>query len=94
VKKGSFYHFFSSKSDLAAAAMDEHFRKDKPDLDTIFSPSLPPLERFERLIAYTLEEQGQAFEKYGRVCGCPFATLGCEIAGQNEVLREKTDEIF
>src|ERR1700761_1556783 len=45
VRKGSFYYFFKSKSELAAAAIDADWNKHQPELDRIFSPSVPPLER-------------------------------------------------
>jgi len=94
VRKGSFYHFFPSKTDLAVAAMDEHFRLGRPAFEEVFSPAVPPLQRFENLADLVLAMQEQALEKYGRVCGCPFASLGSEMAGQQEVICAKTDEIF
>ena len=36
VKKGSFYYFFDSKSDLAAAALEMSWQKRKPEMDSIF----------------------------------------------------------
>src|SRR2546422_10315091 len=48
VNKGSFYHFFPSKADLAVAAYEEHWREKQPELDRIFSPQVSPLERLER----------------------------------------------
>ncbi len=40
VKKGSFYYFFKSKSELAAAALDADWRKGhRARLDSIFSPT-------------------------------------------------------
>lgn len=94
VRKGSFYHFFPSKVDLALAALEEHFRQNRVVLDTVFSASVPPLTRFENMADFVLEIQEQALEKYGRVCGCPFASIGCEMAGQDETIRQKTDDIF
>src|SRR5262250_2811123 len=47
-KKGSFYHFFKSKSDLAAAALEADWDKKKTEMDAMFSPTVPPLDRFER----------------------------------------------
>src|ERR1700704_3181475 len=46
--KGSFYYFFKSKSELAAAALEADWRKRKVDMDNIFSPTVPPLERLAR----------------------------------------------
>src|SRR5258707_1269333 len=78
VKKGSFYHFFPSKVDLAIAAMEEAYKTIKPAYDTIFSSATLPLTRFENLADFIYESQQQAAIKYGRVCGCPCASLGSE----------------
>ncbi len=94
VKKGSFYHFFKSKADLAIAAMEDYYENSKPIFDEIFSPAITPLERFEKLADMVYEKQKQTLEEYGHVCGCPFAALGCEMAGQDETIREKVDEIM
>ena len=45
VKKGSFYYFFDSKTDLAIAALDAEWVVRRAELDSIFSPMVPPLER-------------------------------------------------
>jgi TetR/AcrR family transcriptional regulator, transcriptional repressor for nem operon len=92
VKKGSFYHFFPSKVDLAMAAMEQSFIVAKPRFDEIFSASTPPLERFARLADYTYEGQKQFARERGRVVGCPCTSLGCEMAGQEPGIRDKFDE--
>jgi TetR/AcrR family transcriptional repressor of nem operon len=92
VKKGSFYHFFPSKVDLAIAAMEESFTSVKPDFDEIFSASTPPLERFSRLADFTYRTQKQFAEERGRVVGCPCSSLGCEMSGQEPGIRGKFDE--
>lgn len=89
VKKGSFYHFFPSKADLAVAAMERYYLDSKPLFDEIFSSSKTPVERFEKLVEVILTRQKEIAKKYGHVCGCPFASLGSEMAGQEEVIREK-----
>ena len=54
-KKGSFYYFFKSKSELAAAALEADWNKKKAEMDSIFSPTVPPLERLDRtLILFTI----------------------------------------
>src|ERR1700759_3609440 len=50
-KKGSFYYFFKSKSELAAAALAAEWAKKRVQMDADFSPRGPPLERFERYFA-------------------------------------------
>ena len=93
VNKGSFYYFFPSKSDLAVAAYEEHWREKQPELDRIFSPQIPPLERLERWCRHVCERQRQKAEKYGHVCGCPYASLGTELATQDEKIRLKSEEL-
>jgi TetR/AcrR family transcriptional repressor of nem operon len=93
VNKGSFYHFFPSKSDLAVAAYEEHWREKQPELDRIFSPQIPPLERLELWCENIYERQKQKAKKYGHVCGCPYASLGTELATQDERIRAKTQEL-
>jgi TetR/AcrR family transcriptional repressor of nem operon len=91
-QKGSFYHFFDSKSDLAVAALGEAWERFRGDLDRLFSPSIPPLERIRRYCRFELEYQQQMRRKYGAVLGCPYCTLGIEISTQDEALRRKVDE--
>ena len=93
VKKGSFYHFFPSKVDLAIAAMEESYHELKPLYDGIFSPDSPPLRRFERMVEIVIEKQTETLQKYGRVCGCPDTSLGSEMAGLEERIRAKFDEV-
>ena len=94
VNKGSFYHFFNSKSELAVEAYEENWREKQPELDRIFSPQLPPLERLSHWCQYVCNRQKQKAEKYGHVCGCPYASLGTELATQDEKIRAKSQEIM
>ncbi len=94
VNKGSFYYYFKSKADLAVASYEEHWREKQPELDRIFSPQVPPLERISKWCQYVIERQRQKAEKYGHVCGCPYASVGSEVATQDEKIRAKTQELF
>ncbi len=94
VNKGSFYHYFKSKTALALAVMDEHSRRWKPALDEAFSPALLPLQRLEAMADLAYLKQQDIYESYGRVCGCPFATMGTEMAGQDDLIAAKVEEIF
>src|ERR1700761_7359982 len=71
VRKGSFYHFFPSKVDLATAAMEHSYQGMKINYDRIFSAETAPIERFEKLADFVYEGQMESAAKYGRVCGCP-----------------------
>ena len=94
VKKGSFYHYFPSKIDLAIAAMEEAFESYRPYLDAVFSPSKSPVQRFEDYADMGYETQKEIAEEQGMVCGCPFVSLGSEMAPQDESIRKKTDEVI
>jgi TetR/AcrR family transcriptional regulator, transcriptional repressor for nem operon len=93
-KKGSFYYFFKSKSELAAAALEWDWKKRKADMDTIFSATVPPLERFERYFDYVHHRLAEIQKKCGSILGCPLLSLGSEVSTQDELLREKVKEIL
>ena len=93
VKKGSFYHFFGSKSELTIATIKHYFEERRAQIDGIFSPSRAPLERFKLLVKIVCERQREMQEKYHMVCGCPIASLGCEVAGQDENIRRAVAEM-
>src|SRR6202012_2446826 len=57
VKKGSFYYFFDSKAELAAEAFEESWKEKQYELDAIFSPTVPPLERLQRYAEFTFKFQ-------------------------------------
>src|SRR4028119_1433191 len=67
VKKGSFYYFFPSKTDLVVAALDAHWQCVKSNLDRVFAADVPPLERFHRYFDLLYERQAAMKEKAGRV---------------------------
>ncbi len=94
VRKGSFYHYFKSKAELAVEAMEQHYQKKKGDFDKAFSPANTPIERFEKYTDLAYENQKKTLEEYGHVCGCPFASLGSEMASQEDLIREKADKVF
>ena len=94
VLKGSFYHYFPSKAHLAFSTMDKCMQETKCNYDNIFSPERPALERFELMVDHIVEQQIQKRDELGRVCGCPFATLGSEIAAQDEELGNKIADIL
>lgn len=94
VNKGSFYHFFRTKADLAVAAYEVHWRQKQPEMDRIFSPQVPPLERLSRWCDHIYRTQKVKAEKYGHICGCPYASVGAELATQDEKVRRKTEELI
>jgi TetR/AcrR family transcriptional repressor of nem operon len=94
VNKGSFYHFFPSKSDLAVAAYEAHWQDKRPSMDALFSPQNDPLERIENWCRCLYEGQKEKFEQYGFVVGCPYANVGSELATRDPKIRAKTQEML
>ena len=87
VKKGSFYHFFRSKSELTVAAYEFHWEAMRQALDQIFLAEKPPLERLDDYFNYVRQTQADRLQKYGRLLGCPFVSLGSELCTQDESIR-------
>ena len=94
VHKGSFYHFFRTKADLAIAACEMLRQETQPELDRIFSPQVPALERLSRWCDYIQRAQQEKARKYGHVCGCPYASVGAELTTNDERLRVKVEELI
>lgn len=94
VNKGSFYHHFGSKEELAVAAIEEQWSKLKPRVDGIFSPASPPLERLAQYARMTVEMQREKQRETGCVCGCPLYALGSEMGSQAPALQKKIQSLL
>lgn len=95
VQKGSFYHFFPSKQDLAMAVID-----DMADdwahgfVAEAFDRDLPPLERLDYMIDAGYFWQKAAKDIEGRMPGCLFGNLALEVSTHDDVLRAKLNAVF
>ena len=95
VQKGSFYHFFPSKRDLAMAVID-----DMADdwahgfVAEAFDRNLPPLERLDYMIDAAFYWQKAAKDIEGRMPGCLFGNLALEVSTRDDVLRAKLNAVF
>jgi len=94
VKKGSFYHFFKSKADLEIAALEANWQQSKQRWNDLFSPSIPPLERFQNYFDFVVQKQANLKAEYGSVLGCPLCSVGSEVSRQEAGIREKAQEIL
>ena len=94
INKASFYHFCPSKADLVVEAYEEHWKEKRPAMDRIFSPQVPPVERIQNWCQYMYAVQKEKAEEYGHVCGCPFATVGSEIATLDEKMRARSERLM
>jgi len=94
VRKGSFYYYFDSKSDLALSAIEEQWKKVRAECDSIFSPTVEPLDRLRGYFDFGYNFQGKMQQKYGYVLGCPLFALGAEVCTQEHELQRKIQEIL
>jgi TetR/AcrR family transcriptional regulator, transcriptional repressor for nem operon len=93
-RKGSFYYFFKSKSELAAAALEADWNKKRVEMDSMFSPTVPPLERLDRYFDFVHYRLAELQKKCGSILGCPLLSLGSEVSTQDQIVREAIDRIM
>ena len=94
VNKGSFYYFFKTKTDLVVAAYEEHWRLKEPNYERMFSRQNPPRKRLQLWCDYIRKTQRQRQRKYHHVCGCPYTSVGGELATQDKKIRLKTRDLI
>ena len=93
-KKGSFYYFFKSKSELTAAALEAEWNKNKAKMDALFSPTIPPLERFDRYFDYVRDRLAELQKTCGSILGCPLLSIGSEVSTHDQGVRDTIDRIW
>lgn len=95
VKKGSFYHFFPSKMDVALAVLDKRGEQAR---EYIFRPAFerdaPPIERLIGLIGRHHEIQSAMHAQTGSVMGCPVGNMALELSTQDEQIRERCTQLL
>lgn len=95
IKRGSFFHYYPTKRDLALAVLD-HFwvLTEERLLRPAFADDVPPLERIRRAFRMCFESQRSQKEDAGCMSGCPFGLLASEMSCQDEVIRARVESIF
>lgn len=90
VSKGSFYHFFSTKEDLALAALEAYSQR---GFGALQSGSYTALEDpLERAFGFLDHAQAIAHDIWGD--GCLLGNLAVELADTNEAIRVRISAIF
>ena len=94
-KKGSFYYFFKSKSELAAAALEADWNKKKAEMDSMFLTDRSPTQRLGSLLRFCLQSPGGSFKKnVAPSWGVRFVSVGSEVSTQDQIVREAIDRIM
>jgi TetR/AcrR family transcriptional repressor of nem operon len=94
VKRGSFYYFFDSKAELAQEAIEEDWQRRRPELDAMFSPTVPPLERLHKYCDFNYQFQKELQAKCGCILGCPLFSVGSEVSTQEAGLKKLIEGIL
>lgn len=94
-RKGSFYHFFPAKADLAIAAIEFQWEATRREVfEPVAQNGASGLERLTRLLDRTDELQRRLLREKLVVLGCPFANLGQELAHRDPRIRSVVLTIF
>ncbi len=94
VRKGSFYYYFASKSELAVSALERMWQEQKRQLDGWFAADKNPLERMRARCDAVYDFQKEMKVRHGHVLGCPLCSLGSEICNLDAAIRDKVREIL
>lgn len=95
VKKGSFYHFFSSKQELTIKSLDviwNEFREKV--LLPIKNLDKPMDEKLGILLSKLYNNYSESKDCNGCVVGCPLGNLALEMSTLDESIRTKIGDIF
>lgn len=93
VTKGSFYFAFPSKSDLAVAAFEKHWEIKQPMMDRVFSSQLSAQDQLDLYFAAIVSDQLEKYKTFGKLCGCPYCSVGSELSTQDEKIRLKAEQM-
>ena len=86
--KGSFYHHFPSKEEMALQAVDRYLNLGHEVLEVTLAPDgRPPLQRLRGFF----ERMRELYASQGYL-GCLLGGLGQELSGTSEIFRAKIEE--
>lgn len=94
VRKGSFYHFFSSKRDLALAVLEAQWDGFERHALRPAREAERPLDRIAMVFEYAVTTLERARKNTGCVLGCPFGNLAVELSNIEPEIRAKIADIF
>ena len=92
IRKGSFYHYFSSKSELGRAVIDLHAAAFQRQLTG--SPTVTPEQKLHAVPDAIGAIQTALEAQFGRAVGCPFGNLAAELSTTDDELRQHLAQTF
>lgn len=95
VKKGTFYHHFASKIELALATFDHIWAEGRAEfVACLNNTTLTPPARLAAFVDGVVACHRETFEQEGKVYGCPLCNAGSEMGAQDDAIRTKMQHIF
>jgi TetR/AcrR family transcriptional repressor of nem operon len=94
VQKGSFYHFFPSKSDLAIGVIDHHATGLWRILEDFERARRGPVNKIRATADAVEDIQGRLHRYFGRVVGCPLGNLAVELATTEDAAGRHVAAVF
>jgi TetR/AcrR family transcriptional repressor of nem operon len=94
VQKGSFYHFFPSKSDLVMAVIDHHAAVMWALLDKHERAARGPANKIRAIAEVVDESQHALVKSFGRAVGCPLGNLAVELATTEDAAGKHAAAVF
>jgi TetR/AcrR family transcriptional repressor of nem operon len=83
---------FKTRESLVEGALDFHWAEIKPVVEQVFSPDLPPLERFRRFFSGAVEFQKYQEARVGCIVGCLFLRVGSSVPIAEKRLRRSMND--
>ena len=87
--KGSFYHFFDTKEDLAVQLLDKLWEANELALEKTFAPEKPPLEKIRDELHRVYTTARTSREKTGQIGGCAIGFLASSLSPRSERIRKR-----
>lgn len=92
VRRGSFYHYFASKTELVNAVVDLHAAEFDRRMDQ--ARREPAGGRLQAAADAVFAIQSDFEARFGRIVGCPFGNLAAELATTDEEVRAHVATVF
>lgn len=95
IKKGTFYHHFPSKVELALVTFEHIWDECRRDLVACINDTTKtPEQRLRAFADLVVAHHRETYAAEGKVYGCPLANAGNELGAQDDVVRCKVEGLF
>ncbi len=91
--KGSFYHFFRSKEDLAVQLVDAVWHQTRKELVDILTGQTPGLERIRKALEFTCHHS-KSLNNRRQFTGCPVGSLAVSLGSSSQKVRRRINFAF